>query len=97
MTPLTVVAEIVAQPGKEEELKRQLVALVEPTRQEEGFLQYDLHQSTEEPGRFIFYENWTSREMLDRHLAAPHLVAFLGVAGDLLAAPPRILTCTRIS
>lgn len=94
---LTVVAEMVAQPGKEEELKRQLLALVEPTRKEEGFVQYDLHESTDEPGRFIFYENWTSRQTLDRHLASPHLRAFVAVAGELLIEPPRILTCTRIS
>ena len=94
---LTVVAEMVAKPGKEEELRHQLLALVEPTRKEAGFVQYDLHECTDQPGRFIFYENWTSREMLDRHLQSPHLQAYLGMAGSLLAEPPRILTCTRIA
>ncbi len=94
---LTVVAEMLAKPGKEEELKAQLVAMVEPTRKEDGCIQYDLHVSTDEAGRFVFYENWTSREHLDRHLASPHLVAFRTVAGDLLAEPARILTYNRIA
>jgi quinol monooxygenase YgiN len=94
---LTVVAEMVARPGKEEELRRALLALVEPSRRDPGFVQYDLHVSTDEPGRFVFYENWTSREMLDRHLDAPHLKAFLGVADSLLAEAPRIRTYTRIA
>ncbi len=46
---LSVVAEMVAKPGKEEELKRHLIALVAPTLQEEGCVQYDLHQSTGSP------------------------------------------------
>jgi len=97
MTYLTVVAEMLAKPGKEEELRRQLLALMEPTRKEEGCVQYDLHVDTGAPGRFLFYENWTSRERLERHLASPHLAAFRAVAGDLLAEPMRIVTCTRIA
>lgn len=96
MTPLTVVAEIVAKPGREEELRRRLLALIEPTRKEEGCLQYDLHADNDAPGRFLFYENWTSEELLERHLAAPHLEEFKAVAGELLAEPLRILRMTRI-
>lgn len=94
---LTVVAEMLAKPGKEDELRSQLLALVEPTRKEEGAVQYDLHVSTDEPGRFVFYENWTSREMLDRHSRSPHLQAFRKAAEGLLAEPARILTYTRIA
>ncbi len=94
---LTVVAEITAQPGKEQELRAALLDLVEPTRQEEGFVQYDLHVCTDNPGHFIFFENWTSRELLDRHLAAPHLKRFGEVSRDLLAEPVRIVTCHRIA
>jgi len=96
-TLLTVVAEMVAKPGKEDELKRHLLALVEPTRREDGCVQYDLHQSTGEPGRFVFYENWQSRELLERHLQSPHLQAFGAVEEELLAEPGRVLTYTRIA
>lgn len=94
---LTVVAEMVAKPGKEAELERQMLALIEPTRKEEGCVQYDLHRSTEESGRFVFYENWTARELLDRHLQSPHLKAFGKAAGDLLREPLRVMTYTRIA
>ena len=57
---LTVVAELQAKPGKEEDLRRAVLALIEPTRQEDGCVQYDLHVHTSDPGRFVFYENWTS-------------------------------------
>jgi quinol monooxygenase YgiN len=93
---LTVVAEITAKPGKEDELRQMLLGLIEPTRKEEGCVQYDLHVSTDHPGQFVFYENWTSRDVLDRHLASEHLKAFIAVMDDLLAEPPRILTFRRI-
>ncbi len=94
---LTVVAQIQAKPGKEEDVRRLLLTLIEPTRKEEGCVQYDLHVHTGDPGRFVFYENWTSREHLDRHLASPHLAAAVALAGDLLAAPPSIETFLRIA
>lgn len=57
---LTVVAEIATKPGGEEELKRELLAPIAPTRKQEGFVPYDLHVSNEEAARCLFYENWTS-------------------------------------
>ncbi|MEP6539312.1 MAG: putative quinol monooxygenase [Bryobacteraceae bacterium] len=94
---LSVVAEMVARPGKEDELKQHLLALVAPTLKEEGCVQYDLHQCTSEPGRFVFYENWTSREMLDRHAKSEHIAAFRRVRDEILAEPGRVLTYTRIA
>ena len=93
---LTVVAEITAAPGREDALREALLGLIAPTRAEEGCVQYDLHESTETPGQFVFYENWVSPEHLERHLASPHLEAVKERFGELLAAPPRILTYRRI-
>lgn len=70
---LTVIAYMRAAPGKRDELKAALEALVEPTRQEKGYVNYDMHQGTEDPDVFAFYENWESADDLDAHLDAPHL------------------------
>jgi quinol monooxygenase YgiN len=93
---LSVVAELHAKTGKEEDLRRALLALIEPTRREEGCVQYDLHVHTNDPGRFVFYENWVSREHLDRHLASEHLTRFRALADDLLSEAPRVETYSRI-
>ena len=87
---VTVLALFRAKPGLEEEVKQELMALQGPTRSEEGCINYDLHQSQEDPARFMFYENWTSREDLDQHLEMPYLKAFREKAGDLLAEPAKI-------
>ena len=81
---LTVIARMHAKPGKEQELRDALVALVGPTSQEKGYVNYDLHQGLEDSRWFFFYENWESAADLDAHLAAPHLVEFAGRLDEFL-------------
>lgn len=85
MSVVNVVAVITARPGCEEAVEGWLRGLLEPSRQDPGCLAYDLHRSLDEPGTFVFYEAWESREMLDAHLAAPHLSAWREAAGELVA------------
>ena len=91
---LTVIAFMKAAPGKEAELKAELEALIAPTSQEDGYVNYDLHQGVEDPSVFFFYENWESGEKLDAHLATPHLVRFAGMIGELI--DENGLTITRL-
>lgn len=94
---LTVVAEMTARPGKESDLRAALLACIEPTRAEAGCVQYDLHESTERPGHFVFFENWTSRAALDQHLATPHLESLKAALPSLLEGDARILTFHKIA
>ena len=93
---VTVIAEMTANPGKEEELKRHLMVLVEHTRREEGCVQYDLHVSDADPRKFVFVENWTTGEALDRHSKSPHMDAFREASASL-RADPVVATFTRIA
>jgi quinol monooxygenase YgiN len=76
MKPLTVVANLKAKKGSEQVLGEALRKLVPITHREKGCMIYDMHQSHEDPGMFIFYENWETRADWEAHMKAPHLVAF---------------------
>lgn len=76
MKPLTVVAKLTAQPGKEAELLPMLQALVAPTRAEAGCINYELHRSHEQPGTFLFTESWATKELWEAHMKSSHLVEF---------------------
>lgn len=91
---LTVIAYMKAAPGKEDELRTALEALIEPTSKEQGYVNYDLHQAEDDPGKFFFYENWESGVDLDAHLAATHLVDFADRMDGLL--DENGLTITRL-
>ena len=77
MPKLTIVANITANPESVDLVKAELEKLIPITRKEEGCLQYDLHRDNEDPNHFLFYENWSSRELWQKHMNAPHLAAYL--------------------
>jgi quinol monooxygenase YgiN len=97
MKTVTVVATFQARPGKEAELKRALTGLVAPTRQETGCLNYDLHILCEDPAKFLFHENWTSRAHLEAHLLSAHIMALLPRVDELCAASPAITIWDKIA
>lgn len=94
---ITVVAHLKAKPGKEEDLKKELLALIEPSRNDQGCVNYDLHQSTNDPAHFIFHENWNTMSDLELHLQQPHLQDFVAKADDLLSEPLQVITANMIS
>jgi len=94
---VSVFAYVHAKPGKEEATRQALLALVGPTRAEEGCLSYDLHQSTADRTQFIFYENWTSRELLEKHRGSAHIAAFRARVSELLTQPPDIQIWEMVS
>ena len=77
MANLTIVANIHAKADKVELVKSELMKLIQTTRAEAGCVNYDLHQDNDNPAHFLFYENWTSRELWQQHMGAPHLAAYL--------------------
>lgn len=83
---LTIVATIRAAAGQADLVQAELVKLVEPTRQEAGCLQYDLHRDNEDPSHFIFYENWESRALWQAHMNAPHLAAYMSATAGAVDA-----------
>jgi quinol monooxygenase YgiN len=93
---LTVIAHIKAKPGKEAEVRKELLSLVVPSRKDAGCINYDLHQATDNPAWFVFHENWTSKAELDQHLQKPDLQATLGRVTQLLAEPPQITLWEKI-
>jgi len=87
---VTVLALICAKKGSENEVLGNLKSLVEPTRKEEGCINYDLHQSSDDPCKFMFYENWTSRQALAAHAESAHIIRNRERNAGLLERPPEI-------
>lgn len=88
--PLTVVVRIRAQEGREAEVRRELLALLAPTRAERGCLEQDLHQMPDEPTLFLLHEKWASDADHERHLMEPHLQQWIARSEALLAEPMQL-------
>ncbi len=83
---LTIIANIVAKDDHIELVKTELVKLINTTRAEEGCINYDLHQDNENPTHFTFYENWSSRELWQTHMANDHLADYMAATEGCVAS-----------
>lgn len=77
MPKLTIVANIIAKTDKIELVKAELLKLIDRTRQEEGCIDYDLHQDHANPAHFFFFENWKTRELWQYHMKNTHLIEYI--------------------
>ena len=93
---LTVTAHIKAKKGLEENLRKELLALIEPTRSETGCITYDLYQDQEDKSFFMFYESWKKKSDLEQHLQKPYIKRFMDKADELLVEPVTISLWERV-
>lgn len=97
MKHVTIIGTVTAKPETRAELHRLLSRQVEPTRQEDGCINYDFHVDATDPCIFVFYENWRSQEDLDAHLKMPHLAPLFSQIDRLLSRPVDIRYLTVLS
>ena len=84
MSNVTVVAKVTAKSEAIEAVKAELIKMLVPTRQEEGCIEYRLHQDHDNPAVLVFYENWKNLTCLEQHMNSPHFKAYVAAVGDLI-------------
>lgn len=94
--PLTLLAIFEAKPGSEKRLYELLHGLIAPSLKEDGCINYDLHTCSENSAKFMFHENWTSLETLDKHRQSPHMKTAAPKITELLATPKEVTVWKRI-
>ena len=87
----SVVAEVRAKPGKEQELRQVTLPLVSQVRAEPNNLVYFLHEDLETPGHFIFYEIFASQADFEAHNATPHVQMWFKKLPELADGDVKVL------
>ena len=85
MPKITIVAKVTAKRDQIDAVKAELLKMIAPTRQEEGCIEYRLHQDNDNPAVFFFYENWENPACVEQHMASPHFKAYVATVADLIA------------
>ncbi len=67
MPELHIVATLYAKTGREDEVRRDLTAVTQASRSEDGNIRYDLFEDRNDPRRFVIVEHWLSEADQDRH------------------------------
>ena len=68
---VTVTITLTAKPGREASLEQVLTGLINPSRGEDGCLNYCMHRCLDHPGEFMLYMNWRDEAAFTRHSASP--------------------------
>ncbi|MFD8146667.1 putative quinol monooxygenase [Streptomyces sp. NPDC059708] len=87
---LTVIAAFEAKPGREDDLRTALEAMIEPSVAEEGCLAYDPYVDPNRPERMVIVEEWAGPEALEFHFTTPHFRHVASLFDDLLTRPVSI-------
>ena len=75
MIVLTV--DMLVKPGAEEKCKEYIRVLQEHSRREPGCLMYVGHQSTENPRKFLFYEQYVDAAAFEAHRNAVYFKQYV--------------------
>jgi quinol monooxygenase YgiN len=88
----TIIAKLTVQEGKEDEFKAAGAEMVAGVKANEAgrTLMYTLAQDKKTPTAFYFIEAYADDEALADHGKTPHMAAFGGKIGGLLAGRPEI-------
>ena len=93
---LVLSVEFHAAPGRAGDLREALLALVGPTRAEDGCELYDLHDDPADPHRFVFYEIWSTPAAHAAHDRTEHVQGIVAALPRLTVESPRVLRLRRI-
>ncbi len=96
MSEMISVAIARAKPDRVNDLERELLARVEPTRAQPGNLEFTLHRLADDPTSVVAVERWASREDWQRHLQGDHVTSLMAVFDELLASPAQIQVLTPL-
>jgi quinol monooxygenase YgiN len=91
-----VMASIVVKPEHADAAREQLLVLANKTRREPGCVGYELFQRPDKPHVFRTVEEWRTTADADAHMKTPHVAAAVAAAGPMFAAPPEIVSYTKV-
>lgn len=81
---ITVIAEITALPGFENEIVDLIIMQTKASLQEDGVIYFSPNEAVGEKGKFIFFEVFRSEEDFKYHMGTDHSKAFFnGIIGKV--------------
>ncbi|MBS7543816.1 putative quinol monooxygenase [Ancylobacter oerskovii] len=87
----SVVAEVRAKPGKENELRAATLPLIDLVRSDPKNLVYFLQENREAPGHFIFYEIFANQVDFEAHNAMPYVQEWFARLPDLAVGGVKVM------
>ena len=79
----SIIAEVRAKPGKREDLRAATLPLISLVRSDPKNLVYFFQEDRENPGHFVFYEVFATKEDFEAHNNMPYVKEWFGKLPEL--------------
>lgn len=94
---VVLIARLKVRKDAVEEGKQAALAIVEPSRAEEGCLNYDFHQVIEDESIFIWHETWANMAAIDDHGQSKHFRDFSAAVEGITEEPLQLTFVKMVS
>jgi quinol monooxygenase YgiN len=94
---IVLMARLKVKSDKIEEAKAAALAIVEPSRNEPGCINYDVHQTLDDPAVFLWHETWSNQKAIDEHFEMPYFKDFVVKMEEIAEHPAQIILSKKIS
>lgn len=82
MSEVRIIATVIAKENEVAYVRAAAESIVKSSYQEEGCLQYELHQLHDNSNTFVFFEVWQSQKAVDKHNNTLHFNEFISQVKD---------------
>lgn len=94
---IVLVARLKVKEDAIEEAKKAALAIVRPSRDEAGCINYDFHQLLDDESVFIWHETWKDQKAIDAHAGSGHFKEFSKAVEDLTEEPLQLTFAKMVS
>jgi len=94
---IEVISKIVAKKDKVDELIAVFKEMIEPTKEEKGYIKYEMYQDIKEPDTLIVLEQWEGQDDFDNHCKSRHFELIVPRMVECMEKESEVNICSRVA
>lgn len=94
---IVLIARLKVKKDSVEAAKRAALAIIQPSRDETGCINYDFHQMLGDETVFIWHETWKNQAAIDAHGNSGHFKEFSDAVKNLTEEPLQLTFAKMVS
>ena len=80
---IIVSGEMEFEPGQDDAVRSAMIAMMNETAKEDGYIHYRFYRDVENAERYHVYEEWESKAHLGAHAKSAHMATFREALGKI--------------
>jgi len=94
---LQTISKIYVKEDQIDEFVEVFKGMIEPTKKEKGYIQYEMYQDEANPALLIVLEQWETREDFDNHMKSQHFERIAPKMAEFMSKETEVNLCYKIA